>query len=178
MATGELRAAIAIASAAKVQDYQLVRLPDLREAGDMKGAEFPGMPPSYIPMRNSIFYGFAASFAEETRSSYIMGGHNADDMRLFSDAGDEFFANLEAAFQAASPVLRSNKTAILRPLREMTKPQVVSLAVRMGVPLELTWSCHRTGARACWRCPGCLSRKSAFESAGEKDPLREGRRTN
>ena len=180
IAARELQSAKAIAAEAGVVEHRLTRLPDLREAADIPGARFPGLPPTYIPLRNSIFYSIAAAYAEETGAGSIVGGHNRDDSGVFRDVSPEFFTTLERAFWAGSAVLRRNKTRIVRPLKNRTKVQVVRLAASLKVPLELTWSCHRDGSEHCWRCDGCASRRDSFTKAGVKDPLdpqREGKIT-
>lgn len=170
-ATGELQAARRIASRAGVVEHRVVRVPDLREAADIKDGPLSGgrVPATYIPMKNAIFYGLAGAFADETGAEAIIGGHNKDDKRIFEDAGDRFFASLQSAFQESSP--RLAKVRIVRPLKLYTKPEVVVLAAKLGVPLELTWSCHMGGARPCWRCEGCRGRVSSFKAAGVTDPL-------
>jgi 7-cyano-7-deazaguanine synthase len=172
IAEGEIAASQALARAAGVVEHRLVNLPDLREVGDIPGWRIPGVPPTYIPQRNSIFYGIAASYAEEVGADYLIGGHNRDDRSVFDDTKDEFFRNLQAAFRAGSKTLRTRKTSILRPLRTMTKPQVIRYASSLKVPLELTWSCHGEGTSHCWRCEGCRGRTRGFEEAGVEDPLR------
>ena len=122
-------------------------------------------------MKNAIYYSLAAAFAEEKGAGCIIGGHNGDDRRLFEDTSEEFFASLQRTFLASSPRLRRRGLKILRPLKDMAKPEVVALAARMGVPLELTWSCHRAGELHCWKCDGCKLRIEAFEAAGVGDPL-------
>ena len=148
-------------------------MPDLREAGDVPGLKLPSakLPPSYIPQRNIIFYGIAASYAEETLADYILGGHNRDDRSIFDDTKDGFFSNLQKVIWAGSKVLRDRRTTILRPLRAMTKPQVIRFAESLGVPLELTWSCHADGTSHCWNCDGCSARVRSFLEAGVADPL-------
>jgi 7-cyano-7-deazaguanine synthase len=160
---------------AGVREHRFVRVPDLKEAGDIIGARFGRLPPTYVPLRNSIFYSFAASYAEEVGASLLVGGHNRDDEKVFEDVGSAFFRNLEGAFRAASPILRRNRIMISRPLREKSKPEVVRLAASLGVPLDLTWSCHRSGNSHCWHCDGCLARKRAFKAAGVPDPLSQKR---
>ena len=172
IARNELVAAEAVASRAGVLEHRIVRLPDLREASDMPGFKPRGLPPTYIPLRNSIFYGFAASYAEETGAGSIVGGHNGDDTRVFQDVNPEFFKSLQRAFWNGSRILRNNRLQIVRPLRRLGKPAVIRLAASMGVPLELTWSCHRDSENHCWRCDGCLSRIRCFREAGVTDPLR------
>lgn len=171
MARQEVRSARAVAEAAGVTEHRLVRLPDLKEASDIPGASFGGMPPTYIPLRNGVFYSLAASYAEEAGASVIVGGHNRDDMAVFADVSPEFFMKLEGALWAGSPILRRLRTRIVRPLGRRTKVEVVRLASSMGVPLRLTWSCHRSGRTHCWKCWGCLARMRSFETAGVGDPL-------
>jgi len=171
IAQNELDSAKALGSRAGLMEHRLVRLPDLMEAGDMTGFKLRGLPPSYIPMRNSIFYSFAASYAEETGADLIVGGHHRDDRKVFDDVSPEFFGTLEAAFRVGSPVLRRNRVSISLPLSKMSKVEVVGLGASLGVPFELTWSCHRDRRKHCWRCQGCATRKTAFQSAGVEDPL-------
>lgn len=171
MARKELEAAKAVGAQAGLREHRFVRLPDLREAGDIDGAKFGGLPRTYIPLRNSIFYSFAASYAEETGATAIVGGHNKDDQKVFADVSSGFFSSLERALWAASPSLRKNGMKIIRPLSRKNKAQVIEMAAAIGVPLQLTWSCHRDGLEHCWTCDGCLSRSRSFALAGVRDPL-------
>ncbi len=175
IARRELQAARAIASHAGVTDHRFVRLPDLKEAGDIPGFKLRGLPPTYIPLRNSIFYAFAASLAEETGAVSIVGGHNRDDLKVFDDVSPGFFSALERSLWAGSSALRNNRVRLLRPLKSKTKAEVVSLASSLGVPFEATWSCHRDGPEHCWRCRGCVSRSAGFRAAGVSDPLTSGK---
>jgi len=171
IASKELEAARAIAGRAGVLEERLVRLPDLREAGDIPGFKPAGLPPTYIPSRNSIFYAFAASYAEETGAALIVGGHNRDDTEVFADVSSEFFQSLQRTMLVGSRILRRNRLRVVRPLRRKRKPEVIRLAASLGVPLELTWSCHRDVKEHCWNCDGCISRKRNFAAAGVVDPL-------
>lgn len=170
IAEGEVNAAKAIATAAGVEEHRLVNMPDLREVGDIPGFKLRGFPPTYIPQRNSIFYGIAASYAEEVGADFIIGGHNREDQLTFDDTKDKYFESLQKAFWAASSALRARRTTILRPLRTKTKPEVIRYASALKVPLELTWSCHREGTSHCWSCDGCRARTRNFALAGVEDP--------
>jgi len=171
IAGSELAAANAIAKRACVLEHRIVRLPDLRESADIPGFRPSGLPPSYIPLRNGIFYAFAASFAEETGAINIIGGHNKDDTEVFADVRPEFFDSLQKAFRGGSRILRTNSLKIVRPLERMRKPAVIRLGATLGVPFELTWSCHRDSEEHCWSCDGCLARERCFREAGIVDPL-------
>ncbi len=170
---GELRAATRLSEAAGVEEHRLFPLPDLREMGDIgEQGRLAGLHPTYIPMKNSIYYSVAAAFAEEVGASRVVGGHNRDDMKIFEDTSERFFADLQRTLRAASVRLREQDFRIWRPLRKMSKAEVVALASRLGVPLEMTWSCHKEGRTHCWECEGCLHRELAFRKAGVMDPLR------
>jgi len=171
IARSELVAARAIATEADVLERRIVRLPDLREANDIPGFRPSGMPGNYIPLRNSIFYSFAASYAEETGAAFIVGGHNKDDSEVFADVRPEFFGSLQRAFWYGSPTLRRNRLRIVRPLKDMRKQAVIRLGASLGVPFGLTWSCHRDSEKHCWVCDGCLTRLRCFRKAGVFDPL-------
>ncbi len=62
------------------------------------------------------------------------------------------------------------------PLLELTKAEIVKLAIELGAPLELTWSCYDpvvADARAlsCGRCDACQLRLKGFREAGAADPI-------
>lgn len=167
----EQKAAKEVGEEARVTEHRIVRLPDLRERAHIRGVDFGGMPGTYVPMRNAMFYSWAAGYAEEVRAAAIYGGHNRDDLRVFPDVGEGFFEALQGLMSEGSPILRKSGTKIVRPLSSRSKTEVVRMASRLGVPLHLTWSCHRGGREHCWRCAGCRGRMTAFEGAGVADPI-------
>lgn len=168
-----MQAAKDIATGVGVVEHRIVRLPDLKEAGDIQRFRPGRHPPTYIPLRNGIFYAFAGSYAEETGAAYIVGGHNRDDQEVFEDVSPSFFEAMGNVLTEGSRTLRKNRVTILRPLQEKRKAEVVRLAAELEVPLGLTWSCHRDGDVHCWECPGCVSRRRSFQAAGIVDPLDE-----
>ncbi len=173
MAEGEVRAATRLADAAGVKEHRFFPMPELRELGDIRApGRLSAMPPTFIPMKNSIYYSVAAAFAEEVGASRVVGGHNLDDGELFEDTSDRFFASMQKAIRTASVRLREQDFRIWRPLRRMRKAEVVALAASLDVPLEMTWSCHRERSTHCWECEGCVQRERSFRQAGIDDPLR------
>ena len=175
MALGEFGAATALAQSAGVEEHRFFPMPELREAADMAdGTKLAGVPPTYIPLKNLIYYGVAAAFAEEVEADVIIGGQNAADVRVFEDTSEAFFRSMHRVLMASSVRLRQRRVKIWRPLRSMEKPEVVRLAAEIGVPLQLTWSCHRDGSVHCWDCDGCRRRRQAFRKAGVTDPLARG----
>ena len=53
----------------------------------------------------------------------------------------------------------------------MTKAEVVSLGLKLGVPYQLTWSCYEGDERPCLSCGTCLERTEAFLLNNTRDPL-------
>jgi 7-cyano-7-deazaguanine synthase len=172
MAEGELKAAEGVAKKAGVVEHRIFDIPSLREAGDIGGSVFAGLPSTYIPMRNAVFYALAAAYAEEVGANYVLGGHNQDDLGIFEDTSRKFFDDLQRALWSGSSRLKKKRTTLLRPLQRMSKGEVVAYASRLNVPLGLTWSCHREGTEHCWECDGCRARVEAFKRAGVEDPLK------
>ena len=173
--SAEVRAARLLGERVGVLEHRFVSIPEMREAGDIAGSREltrKAVPATYIPMKNAVYYSLAAAYAEEKGADCIIGGQNADDKRLFEDTSEEFFASLQKTITASSPRLRRWGLKVLRPLKDKSKSEVVVLAAGMGVPLELTWSCYRSGEEHCWKCDGCKRRLEAFHAAGVADPLR------
>jgi 7-cyano-7-deazaguanine synthase len=127
-------------------------------------------PSAYVPCRNIIFYGIAASLAEVLDCRYLIGGHNRNDVRNFPDSSLAFFQS----FNKTATIGRISKArtgkAIL-PLGKIDKSQVILLGKQLHVPFELTWSCYKSGKRPCGECPSCLLREKAFREAGIDDPV-------
>ena len=59
---------------------------------------------------------------------------------------------------------------IATPLIEMSKADIVRLALEVGAPLESTWSCYRGGPAPCGGCDSCVLRAKGFAEAGVTDP--------
>ena len=59
---------------------------------------------------------------------------------------------------------------ILAPLLRLDKAGIVRLALRLKVPLGLTWSCYRGGRKPCGACDSCKLRAKGFRQAGLADP--------
>ena len=53
----------------------------------------------------------------------------------------------------------------------MSKKEIAQEAVRLKVPLELTWSCYQGEDEPCGECDACRLRAKGFEEAGLVDIL-------
>lgn len=130
------------------------------------------IPTTYVPSRNIIFLSIAASIAESRGAEAVFIAANAVDFSGYPDCTPDFVKAFQRALdkgtksgrvgrgiRVEAPLLRSSKTAIVRE------------ALRLEVPLEMTWSCYEGGKKACGRCDSCRLRLRGFKEAGVIDPL-------
>jgi len=140
---GEARACEAIVARARVPHLTVpVRFLRARRSG-------------YVPARNLVFHGIALSIAEDRDAEAVIAGHNRSDAEVFEDARPSFFRRLERL---------QGKARIVLPFAKMSDAQVAALGRRLGVPLELTWSCYRDGPRPCGGCAACRGRIESLQS--------------
>ena len=129
------------------------------------------IPVTYVPARNIIFLSFAASYAEAVGARTIFIGANAIDYSGYPDCRPEFFKALANALnRGMKSGVQGRRLKIETPLVRMSKAQIVRLAVKLGVPLKLTWSCYSGGETPCGLCDSCRLREKGFREAGIKDP--------
>jgi len=132
------------------------------------------IPSTYVPLRNLVFTSIAASYADAIGAKYIILGPNIIDYSGYPDCSPEFYRALEKAINYGSKTYAGGeKIKILTPIIKMSKAEIIKLAIKLGVPLKLTWSCYYGGERPCGKCDSCKLRAKGFEEAGLKDPLYE-----
>ena len=129
------------------------------------------IPSTYVPARNIIFLSFAAAYAEVIPAEAIVIGANEIDYSGYPDCRKEFLTAFQTALQRGTKRgVEGRAVAILAPLVRKSKLQIIKTAVRLRVPLELTWSCYRGGKSPCGRCDSCRLRREGFRKAQLTDP--------
>ncbi|MDP6686107.1 MAG: 7-cyano-7-deazaguanine synthase QueC [Candidatus Omnitrophota bacterium] len=118
-----------------------------------------GIPPTYVPARNTIFISFALSFAEAIKASAIFIGANAIDFSGYPDCRPMYFRKFNELLKTAT---KAKNIKIEMPLLHKTKKDIVKLGEKLKVPIEATWSCYKGGARPCGKCDACRLRDKAF----------------
>ena len=145
-----------------------IRLPKDRSLEKMAGE----IPPTYVPVRNTIFLSFAASWAEAVEASFIYFGANAIDYSGYPDCRENYLQAFQKLLGLGTKSGVGGKAPeILAPLVHKTKAEIVRWGIRLGVPYELTWSCYEGKEAPCQRCDSCLLRAKAFQEVGIDDPL-------
>lgn len=131
-----------------------------------------GIPPTYVPARNTILLAYALAWAEVAEADAVYIGANHLDASGYPDCRPEFYrAFQEVARLGTKRGVEGHPVEIRHPLIDLTKAQIVRRALDLGVPLELTWSCYLGGKEACGVCDTCQLRLRGFQEAGAKDPL-------
>ncbi len=177
----ELQAARRVADAAGV-DLKVLPL-DLRAIGgsaltddiDVPEVEGEGIPVTYVPARNTVMLSLALGYAEVLGAGTIAIGVNAVDYSGYPDCRPEYIAAYEAMANLATKAgVEGRKLAILTPLIDLTKAEIIAAGTALGVDYSLTVSCYQADAdgRACGRCDSCRIRRAGFEASGVPDPTR------
>jgi 7-cyano-7-deazaguanine synthase len=137
-----------------------------------------GIPSTYVPARNTIFLSLALAFAEVVGAEAIVIGVNALDYSGYPDCRPEY---LEAFERMASLATRTGveggQLRILAPLLRLTKADIISRGLALGLDYGLTHSCYDPfpDGAPCGRCDSCRLRARGFEQAGIDDPILRGR---
>ncbi|HEY3546904.1 MAG TPA: 7-cyano-7-deazaguanine synthase QueC [Propionicimonas sp.] len=132
------------------------------------------IPVTYVPARNTIFLSFALAYAETVGASDVFIGVNALDYSGYPDCRPEYIHAYEAMANLATRAgVEGAKLTIHTPLIEMTKAQIISTGLDLGVDYGLTSSCYDPDAEGhpCGHCDSCLLRLKGFAEAGAVDPL-------
>ena len=129
------------------------------------------IPSTYVPGRNTVFLSLALSLADATQAQAIVIGANALDYSGYPDCRPNYLN----AFERMANLGTKNGSMgrpikILSPLLHLDKEQIVRLAFKLKVPLELTWSCYAGEKNPCGKCDSCKLRAKGFLLAKASDP--------
>ncbi len=123
----------------------------------------------YIPQKNLMYYGVAASLAKKIHADFILGGHHKSDGIVFPDAQKKYLQSLNKLIGMET---RSSHTVQLKfPFIELTKEKIIQLGDKLNVPFQYTWSCSKDQLKPCENCNSCSERKKGFKAASIEDPL-------
>jgi 7-cyano-7-deazaguanine synthase len=134
------------------------------------------IPATYVPARNTIFLSLALAWAETLGARDIFFGANALDYSGYPDCRPEY---LEAYARMADLATRAGvdegaRLRIHAPLLRLTKADIVTRGVTLGIDYGMTSSCYDPAGdgAACGRCESCILRLKGFAEAGLPDPAR------
>ena len=133
-----------------------------------------GIPPTYVPARNTIFLAYALALAEVLNARDIFIGVNAVDYSGYPDCRPEYLAAFSAMANLATKAgIEGHGPAIHAPLSDMSKADIIVCGLECGVDFSMTCSCYDpTTAGACGHCDSCNIRLKGFAAVGMRDPIR------
>ncbi len=125
------------------------------------------IPITYVPARNTIFLSYALAYAEVLGSSDIFIGVNALDYSGYPDCRPEYIKAFERLANLATKAgVEEGIIKIHTPLIDMTKAEIISMGLSLGVDYDQTISCYdpQKGV-ACGVCDSCKLRDKGFRDA-------------
>ena len=137
---------------------------------DVNAAAGEAQPSSYVPYRNMMFLSICSSYAEGVGARDVWyGAAQVDSLAGYWDSSDLFV-------EALNNVTKLNREHLIRtsaPLLTMTKANIISEGIRLGVKFEDTWTCYsnRADGLADATTPSSSLRLKGFIECGYKDPI-------
>jgi len=150
--------------------YHPIEVPDGHYAEE-------NMKATVVPNRNMIMLSIAAGIAVNRGASSIATAVHAGDHFIYPDCRPEFIQAAAQAivvgnegfhkFQDDSHLGNAyiNVEAIYAPFIEWSKEDIAYHALRLGVPIHMTWSCYKGNDKHCGRCGTCVERLEAIDGA-------------
>lgn len=123
------------------------------------------MKSTVVPFRNGIMLSVAASLAESRGLKNVMMANHSGDHAIYPDCRPEFVKAMTAAIEAGT----YEGIKLVAPYTDITKADIVSRGVKLGIDYSKTYSCYKGGEHHCGVCGTCRERKEAFTLAGVKD---------
>lgn len=137
--------------------------------------ETEGIPVTYVPARNTVFLSIALGWAEVLGAQDIFIGVNAVDYSGYPDCRPDYISAFEVMANLATRAgVEGSKLGIHTPLMKMSKGDIISAGMALGVDYSLTVSCYQAtdDGLACGKCDACRLRSQGFLDAGVTDPTR------
>ncbi|MGH8551882.1 MAG: 7-cyano-7-deazaguanine synthase QueC [Methylococcales bacterium] len=132
-----------------------------------------GIPVTYVPARNTVFLALALGWADVLGAADIFIGVNALDYSGYPDCRPEYIQAFQAMANLATKTgIEGKPIRINTPLIDLSKAEIISAGIDLGVDYSITVSCYAADARgqACAVCDACRLRAEGFRNAGFADP--------
>ena len=120
----------------------------------------------WVPARNMVFTSIATSYAESIGAEIIIVGWDREEAATFPDNSKEFLNAFNELIEIGSP----DNIKIEAPAIDLNKEEIVELGVKVGAPMELSYSCYAGREKHCGVCESCMRRKRAFKKLKINDP--------
>lgn len=111
----------------------------------------------WVPNRNGVFLNIMAAFAEALEANFIIAGFNLEEATTFPDNSKKFIEVANEFFSYSTLKQVKVKSFTL----DFNKKEILELAIRMKIPLNLIWVCYENKKTMCGKCESCNRLKNA-----------------
>ncbi|MBN1272678.1 MAG: 7-cyano-7-deazaguanine synthase QueC [Candidatus Aminicenantes bacterium] len=131
-----------------------------------------GLPSTYVPFRNGIFFALAAGWAERMNIHHLVCGFNVIDSPEYPDTRKSFVEAMEEAVNQGTHIKRKGRRLkIHAPFVDKKKSEIIRIGLSLRADYSYSVSCYRGQEIPCGTCSSCLLREKAWAEAGEEDHL-------
>jgi len=176
----EIEAAKSVAKLMGIEEHQIIdvnlsswggsSLTDLEQNIPKTGILKDHIPNTYVPGRNTVFIAIGLSLAEARKADQLVLGVNAMDYSGYPDCRPDYIDAYQKLTNLGSKVGREGKgIKIWAPLINLEKVDIIKEALKLEIPIDLTWSCYSGEEKACGLCDSCRIRDNALIKVGRED---------
>lgn len=115
------------------------------------------MEKAFLPTRNLLFLVLGSAYAYSNGVYSVAIGLLSDS--IFPDQTNQFISYAQRAISQSLGV----NLKILTPLKSLSKIDILRLAEKYSLSLDITYSCHLGGKEPCGQCISCQERESALK---------------
>lgn len=126
------------------------------------------MKSTVVPNRNMVLISLAASYAISEDISNIFYGAHSGDHAIYPDCRPEFVKEIQDVLKICDYL----PIELEAPYLTLTKGDILSIGLKLGVDYSQTWTCYNGREKACGKCGSCVERLEAFEKNNTKDPIK------
>ena len=110
--------------------------------------------PTEVQGRNTILIGLGSALAQTLKAESLFIGIQSADV-IYGDAQPEYFEHISKAIKIAYNV------NLQAPLLNKTKREIIEIAKKINLDLNMTYSCYFNEYEPCGICPSCKVRMAA-----------------
>ncbi|MBA6398357.1 7-cyano-7-deazaguanine synthase QueC [Colwellia sp. BRX10-4] len=129
--------------------------------------EAESMKSTVVPNRNMILLSLAVGYAVSVGASQVYYGAHSGDHAIYPDCRPEFVMKMNEVCKIAN----YESVEIFSPYLTVTKSDILTDGLRMGLSYNNTWTCYNGREKACGKCGACQERLEAFSDNNVTDPL-------
>jgi 7-cyano-7-deazaguanine synthase len=129
--------------------------------------EAESMKSTVVPNRNMILLSLAVGYAVSVGASQVYYGAHSGDHAIYPDCRPEFVMKMNEVCKIAN----YESVEIFSPYLTVTKSDILTDGLKMGLKYDNTWTCYNGRDKACGQCGACQERLEAFSDNNVTDPL-------